>query len=90
VIEGRPAVDPAQGDLARGEQRPQQHRGSLGTGQQALGLDPTLELLVETLDGIGGAQRAPLLGRVGHEGEQALAGFLQALGDRRAPQLPLG
>jgi hypothetical protein len=46
ALEGLPTVDPAHGDLTRGEERPEQHGGGLGAGQQALGLDPPLELLV--------------------------------------------
>ena len=38
---------------------------------------PPLELLVQTLARVRGPRRAPLLGRVAHEREQALAGFLQ-------------
>src|SRR3954447_21822756 len=48
--ERRPTVDLAQGDLAGGEQRPEQHRRGLGRGQDRLGLDPPLELLVQALD----------------------------------------
>ena len=88
ALQGGPAVDPAQGDLTRGEQRPEQHGGGLGAGQQALGLDPALELLVQPLDGVRGPERAPLLGRVAQEGEQALASLLQAVDDRATAQLP--
>ncbi len=49
-MEGVPAVDPPQGDLAAGQQGPKQHAGGFGCGQGALGLDPALELLVQTLD----------------------------------------
>ena len=61
-----------------------------GTGQQALRLDSPLELLVQVLDRVRGPDRAPLLGRVAHEREQALAGFFQARRDRPAAKLPLG
>ena len=37
AVEGGPAIDPSHGDLTRGEERPEQHGGGLGTGQQALG-----------------------------------------------------
>src|SRR3954467_14392134 len=47
-VQGIPAIDPAQGDLAAGEQRPEQHAGGFGARQQALRLDPPLELLVQT------------------------------------------
>jgi hypothetical protein len=39
----------------------------------ALGLDPALELLMQALDGIGGAQGFPLLGRIAEKGEQPLS-----------------
>src|SRR5206468_4916042 len=50
--EALPAVDLAQGDLAGREQCPEQHRGGLGAGQDALRLDAPLELLVQALDGV--------------------------------------
>ena len=90
ALEGLPTVDPAHGDLTGRQQRPEQHGGGLGTGQQALRLDPPLELLVQAFDGVRGPRRTPLLGRVAHEGEQALAGFFQARRDRPAAKLPLG
>jgi len=62
-MERVPAVDAAQGDLTAGEQRPEQHAGGLGAGQQALCLDAPLELFVQALDGVGRANRFPLLGR---------------------------
>ncbi len=46
-MEGVPAVDPSQGDLAAGQQGPEQHGRRFGCGQDALGLDPALELLVQ-------------------------------------------
>ena len=55
-MEGVPAVDPSQGDLAVGQQGPKQHAGRFGCGQDASGLDPALELLVQALDRVGGAQ----------------------------------
>jgi len=51
-MQGVPAIDAAQGDLVAGEQGPEQHAGGLGARQQALGLDPALELLVQPLDGV--------------------------------------
>jgi hypothetical protein len=44
-----------------------------------LGLDTSLEFLVQTLDGIGGAQAAPLAWRQVHEGEQAVSCLIEAL-----------
>ncbi len=52
-----PAIDLAHVDLAGGEQRPEQHRGGVRRRQHGLRLDPSLELLVQPLDRIGGAQR---------------------------------
>jgi hypothetical protein len=40
-----PAVDLAHVDLAGGQQRPEQHGGSVGRWQNGLLLDPSLELL---------------------------------------------
>jgi hypothetical protein len=44
-------------------------------------LDPSFELLVQPLDRIGRARAAPLARRQSCEGEQPIAGFLQAVGD---------
>ena len=55
-MEGVPAVGPSQGDLAAGQQGPKQHGRRFGCGQDALGLDPALELLVQALDRVGRAQ----------------------------------
>lgn len=42
----------------------------------------SLELLVQALDGVGGARALPLALRQPREGEEPVAGFLQAVGDR--------
>ncbi len=63
-MEGVPAVDPSQVDLAAGQQGPEQHAGGFGGGQDALDLDPALELLVQALDGVGCAQGFPLARRI--------------------------
>jgi hypothetical protein len=89
-VQGVPAVDPAQGDLAAGEQGPEQHAGGLGAGQQALRLDPALERLVPPFDGVRRPDRCPLVGWVAQEGEQVRPGLLQAGGDGRALQSPFG
>src|SRR3954467_11717685 len=87
--ERRPAINFAHRDLTRCEQRPEQHRGGLGRGQHRLGLDPALEFLVKPLDGVGGSGRLPLAGRQSGEGEELLAGLLQAVGDGPALEPPL-
>jgi hypothetical protein len=70
---GRPAVDLSHRDLARGEERPEQHRGCFCRGQDGLGFDPPLELLVKPLNRIG---------RPVHSGRASRIGC----GRRRAPQ----
>lgn len=50
-------------------------------GQHGLRLDAPLELLVQPFDRICFASALPLARRQASEGEQALAGFLQAVGD---------
>ena len=85
-----PAVDLAHVDLAGGEQRPEQHGGSVGRWQDGLRLDPSLELLVQPLDGVGGANAAPLTWRQTGEGEEPVAGFVQAVGDGTVLEPPFG
>ena len=89
LAEALPAVDLAHGDLARGEQRPEQHGRGLGRGQHGLRLDAALELLVQPLDRVRRPRRLPLARGQAGEGEQPLAGLLQAVGDRAALQPPL-
>src|SRR5882724_4325660 len=79
-VKALPAVDLAQRDLTAGHQGPEEHASGGGAGQQALCLDAALELFMQALDGIGGADRAPLLEREAQEGEELLAGFLQTVG----------
>src|SRR5947209_6630856 len=83
-VQGVPAIDPAQGDLAAGEQSPEQHAGGFSAWQQALRLDPPLELLVQTLDGIRGSDRLPLLRRIAQEREQLRSGLFQTISHGRA------
>src|SRR5947207_9313507 len=59
----------------------QQHGCGSRRWQHSLRLDPSLELLVQPLDGIGGANAAPLTQRQSREAEEPVAGFLQAVGD---------
>ena len=44
-----PTVDFAHGDLTAGQQSPEQHGCGLGRGQDCLGFDPALELLMQPL-----------------------------------------
>ena len=57
--------------------------------QHGLGFDPAPEFLMQSFDDIGGAQGTPLALREAREGEQALAGFLQAVGHRTMFDPPL-
>jgi hypothetical protein len=50
-------------------------------------LDPPIELLVQPLDRIDGACAFPLTRRQTREGEQPLAGLLQAVADRLSRHL---
>ena len=50
-----PAIHLAHADLSRGEQRPEHHRGGVGRRKYSLSFDPALELLVQSLNRIGGA-----------------------------------
>jgi hypothetical protein len=59
----RAAIDLAHVDLTGGQQRPEQHGGGVGGRQHGLSFDPSLELLVQPLDRIGGARTAPLARR---------------------------
>jgi hypothetical protein len=56
-------------------------KGATRRWQHGLRLDPSLELLMQPLDGVGGAHAAPLTWRQPREGEEPVAGFLQAVGD---------
>jgi len=53
-----------------------------------LRLDPSLELLVQAFDRIRGADRFPLALRKAREGEQLVAGLIEAVGDGLAFQPP--
>ena len=84
-----PTIDFPHVDLPRGEQRPEQHRSSIGRRQHGLGFDPSLELLMQTLDCVRCSCASPLARRQAGEGEEAVAGFLQAVGDGAMTQPPL-
>ena len=68
-----PTIDFAHADLAGGEQRPEQHGGSVGRWQNGLRLDPSLELLVQTLDRVRCPRAAPLGRWQASESEEAVA-----------------
>ena len=86
--ESLPSVDFAHCDLTGREQRPKQHGCGLGRGQHRLGFDPTLELLMEPFDRVGGASALPLAARQPVEGEEPITGFLEAVGYRLAFEPP--
>jgi hypothetical protein len=54
-----------------------------------LRFDPPLELLVKSLDGVGVPGAAPLARRQSDEGEEPVAGFFQAVGDRAVLEPPI-
>src|SRR5437868_15117897 len=76
-----PAIDLAHVDLTGGEQRPEQHGGSLCRGQNGLRFDPALELFMQSFDRIRRSRASPLARRQLRKAEQSVAGFLQAVGD---------
>jgi hypothetical protein len=76
-----PSIDLANVDLSRGKQHPEQHGCGVCLRQYGLRLDPSLELIVQPLDCIGGAHAAPLARRQAREGKQAFSCFLQAVGN---------
>src|ERR1700704_2994402 len=84
-----PAIDFAHVDLTGSEQRPEQHGCGLCGRQDGLRLDSSLELLVQPLDGVRGARASPLARRQTGEGEEAFAGFLQAVGHGTVLEPPL-
>jgi hypothetical protein len=84
-----PTVDFPHVDLPWGEQRPEQHRSSIGRRQHGLGFDPSLELLVQTVDRVRGPCAAPLGRWQASESEEAVASFLQAVRDGAMTKPPL-
>ena len=87
-MKGLPTVDLAEGDLPACHQRPEEHAGSFGAGQQALRFDAPLEFLMQTLDGVAGPDGLPLLLWEAEESEKLVAGLLEAVGDGAALETP--
>ena len=86
-----PTVEPAQPDWPTDHEAEEQNQRGILSGQRALGLHASSELLVQALDHVGRAQRLPLaLGEL-EEGEQLLATLLQGADHAGAagPPLPL-
>lgn len=75
---GLPSLDVAHGDLAGGEQSPQDHGHGVGAGQHGLGLDPAAERLVQTLYRIRLARDRPVQRIDAGEGEEAIPRLLHA------------
>src|SRR6266851_1089692 len=76
-----PTINLAHVDLTGGKQRPEQHGGGVCRRQHGLGLDPSPELFVQSLDCIRGAYAAPLARRQAGESEQAFSRLIQAVGN---------
>ena len=53
------------------------------SGKMPTTLVPALDLLVETLQGVGGVDLAPVLPGEGHEGQHVLFGLVHELGELR-------
>ena len=77
-----PAIDFSHVDLSGSKQCPEQHGGGVCRWQHGLRLDPALELLVEPFDRVCSARATPLARRQTREGEEPIAGFLQAVRNR--------
>src|SRR6202008_482886 len=73
---------------AGGEQGPEQHCCGVRRWQHGLRLDPSLELLAQPLDGVRCACALPLARWQSREGEEPVAGFLQAVGHRTMLEPP--
>ena len=79
--EGLPPINLAHIDLTGRQQRPEQHRRRISRWQHGLRLDPPLELFVQTFDRVRCSRASPLARRQARKAEQAIAGFLQTVGD---------
>jgi hypothetical protein len=66
----RPTIDLAHDDLSGSQQGPEEHGGGFRAGQDGLGFDPALELLVQTLDGVRRSDRFPLALREAYGGKR--------------------
>src|SRR5215471_9512684 len=83
-----PAIDFSHVDLSGSKQCPEQHGGGV-CRWHGLRLDPALERLVEPFDRVCSARATPLAWRQTCEGEEPIAGFLQAVGDGFVFEPPL-
>ena len=87
-VKASPTVDLAECNLPACQQGPEEHAGGFGAGRHALSLDAPLELLMQALDGIRGANRLPLLVREAQEGEELVSGLFEAVSNRAALETP--
>jgi len=83
-----PSIDLAHADLPGCEQRPEQHCSRFCRWQHGLCLDPSFELFVQLLDCVRRSRASPLTWWQPREGEQAVSGFFQAVGDRTMAKPP--
>jgi hypothetical protein len=83
------AIDFSHVDLSGSKQCQEQHGGGVCRWQHGLRLDLALDFLVEPFDRVCSARAAPLARRQTREGEEPIAGFLQAVGDGFVFEPPL-
>jgi hypothetical protein len=84
-----PTIDFAHVDLSQGKQRQNSMAAVSAHGSTGLCFDPSCELLVQALNCIRRPRAAPLARRQAGEGEQTVAGFLQAVRDGAVLEPPL-
>src|SRR6266542_1645827 len=87
LIELLVTVELPEPQLPRRRQTVQQEQRAVLRRQHCLRLDPPTELLDHALDDVGGAQPLPLTFREAVEGQQLVAGLVEALDHRGAPFL---
>ena len=84
-----PADKAARCNLPTAQKSEKQEQNGLLAGKRSLGLGPSPEFRVDSLQRVGGTQRLPLRNRKSGKGEEFVAGFLEAGADGLATQLPL-